>query len=340
MSGTAAGTVRKVTTGQSYINNKLFTASSAAERKLCANADWLSKGNAALGDGVLKGISQAVTDIWNQSMSASPIGKLFPEPGKKSGPGIGNTVMEITERVIKEQESKEKASWGEGLAGVSDYFGQDRLTEGQMGEIANSDKIIKVNEWLNLHTTKSSDNGRKVEISNLDQKYPVKLDSGEIMYTTPKRFWYSFGGDKGVEELGKNAILFDLNVVEGAHGEQVDDAGRQYIYIGPRVLNPDYPDAGKLGSEEFKFGTKIDIKLKDRETGEESYLYASVGGIRGHTYGEIGQGIIHSGIPYPNSANAAQGNADANYSTVEFMRTSEGTGLSDYIIVELYVYDK
>ena len=198
-------------------------------------------------------------------MSASPIGKLFPEPGKKSGPGIGNTVMEITERVIKEQENKEKVSWGEGLAGVSDYFGQDRLTEGQMGEIANSDKIIKVNEWLNLHTTKSSDNGRKVEISNLDQEYPVKLDSGEIMYTTPKRFWYSFGGTEGVDELGKNAILFDLNVVEGAHGEQVDDAGRQYIYIGPRVLNPDYPDAGKLGSEEFKFGTKIDIKLKDRE---------------------------------------------------------------------------
>ena len=59
MSGTAAGTVRKVTTGQSYINNKLFTASSAAERKLCANADWLSKGNAALGEGVLKGIGMS-----------------------------------------------------------------------------------------------------------------------------------------------------------------------------------------------------------------------------------------------------------------------------------------
>ncbi len=100
--------MRKVTTGQSYINNKLFTASSAAERKLCANADWLSKGNAALGDGVLKGISQAVTDIWNQSMSASPIGKLFQEPGKKSGPGIGNTVMEITEMVIKDQEQRKE----------------------------------------------------------------------------------------------------------------------------------------------------------------------------------------------------------------------------------------
>ena len=61
-----------------------------------------------MGDGVLKGISQAVTDIWNQSMSASPMGKLFPEPGKKSGPGIGNTVMEITERVIKEQEQRKE----------------------------------------------------------------------------------------------------------------------------------------------------------------------------------------------------------------------------------------
>lgn len=75
--------------GPEYINNKLFTATSATGRKLCANADWMSKGNAASGDGVLKGISQAVTDIWNQSMSASSIGKLFPEPRKKSGPGIG-----------------------------------------------------------------------------------------------------------------------------------------------------------------------------------------------------------------------------------------------------------
>ncbi len=111
-----AGTVRKVTTGQSYINNKLFTASSVAERKLCANADWLSKGNAALGEGVLKGISQAVTDIWNQSMAVSPIGKLFSDPGKKSGPGIGNTVMEITERVIKEQEQRKEQ---ERICGVS-----------------------------------------------------------------------------------------------------------------------------------------------------------------------------------------------------------------------------
>ena len=174
----------------------------------------------------------------------------------------------------------------------------------------------------------------------MKQEYPAKLDSGKTWNVAPEWYWYSFGGTDGVEELYKNAHLFGLNVVEGAYGELIDDAGRQYIYIGPRVLNPDYPDAGKLGSEEFKFGTKIDIKLKDKETGEESYLYASVGGIRGHTYGEIGQGIIHSGVPYPNSINAAQGNADANYSTVEFMRTSEGTGLSDYIIVELYVYDK
>ena len=113
----------------------------------------------------------------------------------------------------------------------------------------------------------------------------------------PHREAVSEPGKKSGLGMGNTVMEITERVME-AYGELLDDAGRQYIYMGPRVLNPDYPDAGKLGSEEFKFGTKIDIKLKDRETGEE------------------------------------------NYSTVEFMRTSERTGLSKYIIVELYVYDK
>ncbi len=38
ITGTAASVVRRLTPGHSYINNKLFTASSAKERKLCSNA--------------------------------------------------------------------------------------------------------------------------------------------------------------------------------------------------------------------------------------------------------------------------------------------------------------
>ena len=54
-----------------------------------AKTDWLSKGNAALSDGILKGISQAVTDIWNQSVFASPIGKLYRSRGRSPGWGWG-----------------------------------------------------------------------------------------------------------------------------------------------------------------------------------------------------------------------------------------------------------
>ncbi len=44
MSGTKSGTVRRVKTGQSYINNKLFTASSEKERKICAGGDRTTAG--------------------------------------------------------------------------------------------------------------------------------------------------------------------------------------------------------------------------------------------------------------------------------------------------------
>lgn len=40
-----------------------------------------------------------------------------------------------------------------------------------------------------------------------------------------------------------------------------------------KSLDPDYPDTGELKAEKFEFGTKIDIKLKDRKKGEELYVY-------------------------------------------------------------------
>ena len=186
MSGTAVGTVRRVTTGQSYINNKLFTASSAAERKLCANADWLSKGNAALGDGVLKGISQAVTDIWNQSMSASPIGKLFPEPGKKSGPGIGNTVMEITERVVKEQEQRKE---------------QERIWESRYelryGEESREDTFITVHHEITdqhyLYTEEKTE-----EIIKTISKFDSEIENFKMAYKNNKDIYENISKKAGV----------------------------------------------------------------------------------------------------------------------------------------------
>ncbi|MEH2954825.1 hypothetical protein VV089_17845 [Candidatus Merdisoma sp. JLR.KK011] len=87
--------------------NRLMTASSEKERKLCASAGRISKGDTD-GVGVVKGISQAITDIWNKSMSENPIGKVFLNQGKKTAPSIGSTVMEIAQRVIKEQEEIKK----------------------------------------------------------------------------------------------------------------------------------------------------------------------------------------------------------------------------------------
>ena len=237
MSGTAAGTVRKVTTGQSYINNKLFTASSAAERKLCANADWLSKGNAALGDGVLKGISQAVTDIWNQSMSASPIGKLFPEPGKKSGPGIGNTVMEITERVIKEQEQRKEQEriWEsryELRYGASDAERNGAFSENGIEDLLKRAQITE--DSLGYETVLVVS-----EVAKTQWLFPVTTTiEGDVNGMKRIRSPYEVWGAPGKGNyIGK---------------PMKDSEGNYIICVGPKVLNFYYADSGKLWESEIE----------------------------------------------------------------------------------------
>ena len=115
--------------------NRLMTASSEKERKLCASAGRISKGDTD-GVGVVKGISQAITDIWNKSMSENPIGKVFLNQGKKTAPSIGSMVMEIAQRVIKEQEEirkqEEQRKNIELSAGITDYFDQTNMTEEQL----------------------------------------------------------------------------------------------------------------------------------------------------------------------------------------------------------------
>ncbi len=73
MSGTKAGTVRRVKTGQSYINNKLFTASSEKERKICAGGDRATAGaipTAVAAAPVIPGVVEGLGELLLALMSA------------------------------------------------------------------------------------------------------------------------------------------------------------------------------------------------------------------------------------------------------------------------------
>ena len=190
------------TTGTKLLNAGLSSVKSGGSTgsRSPAKTDWLSKGNAALGDGVLRGISQAVTDIWNQSMSASPIGKLFQEPGKKSGPGIGNTVMEITERVIKEQEQRKEQEriW------ESRY----ELRYGEDGE--EMKQLTGINNSVNFNT---------------------QLNAGEspIDLINAMNKWALTTGVEGVEGAGKMMKIYNNYLIAASRLENSSKVGNRTL---------------------------------------------------------------------------------------------------------------
>ena len=187
-----------------------------------------------------------------------------------------------------------------------------------------------VDGWLNAYSDPSASGGRNVPIPN--------------DYINN---WYAFEGSVGVNSLKERS---NITVVEKANGAVLDENGRYWICTGPKVLNPNYPDTGPLWFSDngLTLGAKVDMLIKHKTTGELSYIYAVVGDLIAHTYnpGQQGHGIIHSGIPYPNSWNATHeinSNTGTNVfpaglTSVEFIRTTEPTNLSQYEIVKIIVY--
>lgn len=155
------------------------------------------------------------------------------------------------------------------------------------------------------------------------------------------------------------------------------EGGRHKIVMGPKILNPSYPDNGKLWAEDFgieKLNVKIDIVLKHKAdtTAPEKILKCVAVGLRAHTYNlhpdkipgqehklfnynknitasfEVVNGLLQTGIAYPNSWNAQQDKEydgpiavdHMNGSPVEFYGTSMGFAGNDYKLVKLIVLDE
>lgn len=89
--------------------------------------------------------------------------------------------------------------------------------------------------------------------------------------------------------------------------------GRYWVAVGPNIINPYHTPADKsVTAEEMKFGTKIDIVVKD-EDGEIYYIPAVIGEGKEHSYPD---GLYQTGIPF--NSNRISDPAGAG-NTVEFI---------------------
>ncbi|MCR4678979.1 MAG: RHS repeat-associated core domain-containing protein [Lachnospiraceae bacterium] len=131
-----------------------------------------------------------------------------------------------------------------------------------------------------------------------------------------------------------NKYAGDLHeVIIGDSQELLDENGRYWVAVGPNVMNPNHSPDKKVTAEEMKYGSYIDVVLID-EYGHEYYVPCVVGDAKAHTYPT---GIIQSGNGFPGGCDPHPDNNDG--SIIEFIGKASLSGLTDYMIKEIIVYE-
>jgi hypothetical protein len=98
-------------------------------------------------------------------------------------------------------------------------------------------------------------------------------------------------------------------------------------------MNPKHQPSEEISLEEMKYGTKIDVVLRDSD-GNIYYLPCVVGDVKAHTWPN---GVLQTGNAFPNGADPhPYPRADA---PIEFIGAVLPAGLSGYEIVNITVYD-
>ena len=144
-------------------------------------------------------------------------------------------------------------------------------------------------------------------------------------------------------------------------GVQKDSYGRYKIAIGPKIVNPNYPDQGKIWTDYdgLKKGILIDVVLEKKNGGEKKIIECVVVDFKAHTYNKypdgheknnlgsgymnIENGILQTGISYPKSWNAGQSLAlapnNVSGNVIEFAGHKVDFIVSEYRLVKLIVKD-
>lgn len=179
-----------------------------------------------------------------------------------------------------------------------------------------------------------------------------KLD-GKHMTLSPNDKWYSFlSGESGVSK----------------------DGNKYKIAVGPKILDPDYDDGGRLLDTDFSeiiSKVRIFVELIHKETKESKTIECVVVDVKAHTYNihpdtapehshilynynknitasfDIENGYIQTGIAYPNRAGQKDSKDDGPIATghmdgsvIEFYGTATDFGANNYNLVKVIVKDE
>ncbi len=166
------------------------------------------------------------------------------------------------------------------------------------------------------------------------------VDGEKVIYN-PSESWAAFG-DKGM-------------------GLKKDSNNRYIINVGPKLINPNYPDDGKIQYEEIDYWPEVKIVLEHKETEQIEEYLCIVTNIKAHTFNEypteahpvdnghvasidMESGWVQCAIAYPNSKNAkylneayAVGFDDA--SVIEFRGEYVDFNHNEYRLIEVEVME-
>ena len=154
--------------------------------------------------------------------------------------------------------------------------------------------------------------------------------NGKKVVLTPKSSW----GLPGNGEYGE--------------GVQKDANGRYKVAVGPKIIDPKYPDEGKIWEDDFKyFNRNIDAVLEHVSTGAVIVLECISTDIKAHSFNKYGDtasfnvesGLLQTGIRYPKASNGlafAPNNIDG--SVIEFAGHATPVNCNDYKLIKIITF--
>ena len=143
-------------------------------------------------------------------------------------------------------------------------------------------------------------------------------------------------------------------------GVQKEPDGRYKIAVGPKIIDPNYPDTGKIWIDDFEsYSTTIDLVLENNTTGLRCFLECVVSDYKAHSYNKypdgqpyntgdiasynVENGILQTGIAYPQSWNAERDLAfSVKHSTgivIEFAGSAVDFNIDDYKLIKIIVVE-
>lgn len=143
--------------------------------------------------------------------------------------------------------------------------------------------------------------------------------------------WFAFENKSDINSRAKEIIGNTNTVKKGSKGQLYDKDGRYWVAVGPKVMNPNFPNNKVVWAEDMKYGTKIEVTLRDKY-GLTCFLRAVVGDCKNHTYSN---GIYQTGYAFPNGTDYHPENVD--YSIIEFCGARLPSQLDEFSIINIIV---